>query len=139
TQVNPARELALPKVGRELPTFLSAEDAALVVEAPNEDNTGARRAEEAVASRDRAFLELLYAGGLRVSEACGLDLTNLSLSERTVRVMGKGRKERVVPIGGKAEAALRAWLAVRGELAHPKTRFLDARAVFVSTRGRRFG
>lgn len=139
TDVNPAAELASPKVRRELPTFLSAEDAALVIESPDPDNTGAIRAEEAVALRDRAFLELLYAAGLRVSEASGLDLGNLSLSERTVRVMGKGRKERLVPIGSKAEEALRAWLAVRAELAHPRTRFIDPAAVFVSTRGRRLG
>lgn len=139
SDVNPAAELAIPKVRRELPTRLSAEDAALVVEAPDPDNTGARRAEEAVALRDRALLELLYAGGLRVSEACGLTLADLSLAERTVRVMGKGRKERVVPIGRKAEDALRAWLAVRAELAHAKTRYLDPSAVFVSTRGRELG
>lgn len=139
SDVNPAAELASPKVRRELPTFLSAEDAALVIESPDPDNTGARRAEEAVALRDRAFLELLYAAGLRVSEACGLDLANLSLSERTVRVMGKGRKERIVPIGSKAEDALAAWLAVRSELAHARTLFIDPHAVFVSTRGRRLG
>ncbi len=139
SNVNPAAELASPKVRRELPTFLSAEDAALVIEAPSADNTGALRAEAAVALRDRAFLELLYAGGLRVSEACGLDLGNLSLSERTVRVMGKGRKERLVPMGSKAEDALGRWLEVRGELAHTRTHFLDPQAVFISTRGRRFG
>lgn len=139
SDVNPAAELMSPKVRRELPTFLSAEDAARVIEAPDPESTGARRAEEAVASRDRALLELLYASGLRVSEACGLDLTDLSLSERTVRVMGKGRKERIVPFGSKAEDALTAWLSVRSELAHARTRFIDPRAVFVSTRGRRLG
>ncbi|MBX3230121.1 MAG: tyrosine recombinase XerC [Labilithrix sp.] len=137
--VNPAQELASPKARRELPTFLSAEDAALVVESPNDENTGALREEEAVALRDRAFLELLYSSGLRVSEACGLDLVNLSLDDRTARVLGKGRKERIVPIGTKADAALRAWLAARPRLAHAKTGFLDPKAVFVSTRGRRFG
>ncbi|HVJ90439.1 MAG TPA: tyrosine recombinase XerC [Labilithrix sp.] len=137
--VNPAAELASPKVRRELPTFLSVEDAGLVVETPDADNTGARRAEDAVALRDRALLELLYAAGLRVSEACSLDLGNLSLAERTVRVMGKGRKERIVPIGSKAEEALRQWLGVRAELTHPRSLFLDPHAVFVSTRGRRLG
>lgn len=139
SDVNPAAELANPKVRRELPTFLSAEDAALVIESPDPDNTGALRAEESVALRDRALLEVLYAGGLRVSEACGLDLGSLSLAERTVRVMGKGRKERIVPIGGKAEDALRKWLAVRSDLAHQRTGFLDPHAIFVSTRGRRIG
>jgi integrase/recombinase XerC len=136
---NPAAELASPKVRRELPMFLSAEDAGLVVEAPNADNTGALRAEEAVALRDRALLELLYAGGLRVSEACGLDLGDMMLSDRTLRVLGKGRKERLVPIGSKAEQALRRWLEVRAELANTRTFTLDPRAVFVSTRGRRLG
>lgn len=137
--VNPAAQLATPKVRRGLPTFLSADDIASVIEAPTPDNTGALRAEEAVALRDRALLELLYAGGLRVSEACGLDLVNVSLSERTVRVLGKGRKERLVPIGRKAQDALRRWLAVRAALAHARTLFLDPQAVFVSTRGRRLG
>lgn len=137
--VNPAQELMSPKTRRELPTFLSAEDAALVIESPNDENTGALREEAAVALRDRAFLELLYSSGLRVSEACGLDLVNLSIDEKTVRVMGKGRKERLVPIGSKAVSALVAWLAVRSRLANAKSGLLDAKAVFVSTRGRRFG
>jgi integrase/recombinase XerC len=134
---NPAAELASPKTRRELPTFLSAEDAATVMDTPTPETTGAMREEETVAIRDRAVLELLYAGGLRVSEASGLDLMNLSLDERTVRVMGKGRKERLVPIGSKAESALREWLAVRSDLTHRKTGYLDPKAVFVSTRGRR--
>lgn len=136
-KTNPAAELGTPKIRRELPTFLSADDAAQVVEAPRADLTGAKRAHDVVALRDRAFLELLYGAGLRVSEACGLDLERLEIGERTVRVLGKGKKERIVPIGQKAADALAAWLRARSELAHPKTRFLDARAVFVSTRGRR--
>lgn len=136
---NPAAELASPKVRRELPTFLSAEDAAELMTAPRPEITGAMREHDVVALRDRALLELLYSSGLRVSEACGLDLDRLSLDDRVVRVMGKGSKERQVPFGSKADAALRAWLAVREELRHPKTRGLDPKAVFVSTRGRRFG
>ena len=66
-------------------------------------------------------------------------MANLSLGEKTVRVMGKGRKERIVPFGTKAEAALRAWLAARPRLANARSGFLDPKAVFVSTRGRRFG
>lgn len=135
--VNPAEQLASPKVRRELPTFLSADDANAVVEAPDEDSVMSRRAREAVALRDRALLELLYGAGLRVAEASGLDLGQLSLSDRSLRVIGKGNKERLVPIGRKAEAALRAWLAERVELTHPRTQYLDPNAVFVSTRGRR--
>jgi integrase/recombinase XerC len=136
---NPAAELGTPKMRRELPTFLSAEDAATVMEMPSPEITGAARAEDAVALRDRALLELLYAGGLRVSEACTLDIGQLSLSDRTVRVMGKGRKERIVPIGAKAVEALARWLAARNELAHSRTGKIDPNAVFVSTRGRRLG
>ena len=138
-KTNPAAELASPKVRRELPTFLGAEDAAALMEAPALETISAIRAREAVVLRDRALLEVLYGGGLRVSEVTSLDLSQLSLSERVVRVMGKGRKERLVPIGTKAEEALRAWLDVRAELAHPKTRKIDPQAVFVSTRGRRLG
>ena len=146
SRVNPAEQLASPKVRRELPTFLSAEDAASLVESPDVDNVAnrpatsnvARARRDALVLRDRALLELLYGGGLRVAEACGLDLGQLSLwSERTARVLGKGRKERIVPLGRKAAEALAAWLALRGALAHPRTRFLDPHAVFVSTRGRR--
>lgn len=136
---NPAAELVLPKSRRELPVVLAAEDAALFVESPEPELTGAMREHAAVALRDRAFLELLYAAGLRVSEACGLELGALSLAEKSARVLGKGNKERIVPIGSKAEVALRAWLEVRSALTHPKTRYLDPTAVFVSTRGRRLG
>lgn len=144
---NPAEQLASPKVRRELPTFLSAEDAASVVEAPSPELVAARvvttsseRARrQAVTLRDRALLELLYGAGLRVGEASGLDLVQLELSDRSARVLGKGRKERIVPLGKKAALALAEWLAVRHVLAHARTRFLDPRAVFVSTRGRRLG
>jgi integrase/recombinase XerC len=147
SRVNPAEQLASPKVRRELPTFLSAEDASSFVESPDAGNVAnrtpathvARARRDALVLRDRAILELLYGGGLRVGEACGLDLGQLSLSpdDRTVRVLGKGRKERVVPLGQKATEALAAYLTHRGTLAHLRTRFIDPNAVFVSTRGRR--
>ena len=145
SRVNPAEQLASPKVSRELPTFLSQDDAASFVESPDLDSVANRPAlssaervrREALVLRDRAVLEVLYGGGLRVAELCGLDHESLSHDERTVRVIGKGRKERIVPLGGKAMEALAAWLAVREALAHNRTRFLDPRALFVSTRGRR--
>lgn len=142
-KTNPAAELATPKVRRELPTFLGAEDAASLMDAPEADTVSSfrpsPRVRAAVAARDRALLELLYGGGLRVSEATSLDVTHVALGERMLRVMGKGRKERLVPIGTKADQALRVWLAVRAELAHPKTAKIDPHALFVSTRGRRLG
>jgi integrase/recombinase XerC len=146
-RVNPAEQLASPKVSRELPTFLSAEDAASVVESPDLGNVANRPAStsrerarrDALVLRDRALLELLYGAGVRVAELCGLDLGQLSLGEgeRTARVLGKGSKERIVPLGRKASDAIGAWLAVREALAHTRTRFVDPRAVFLSTRGRR--
>lgn len=143
--VNPAEQLASPKVRKELPTFLSADDAGLVVESPDVDNVAdrlaltphARARNAAIALRDSALLEILYGGGLRVGEVSQLDLEHLMLSEGTVRVMGKGKKERLVPLGRKAIEALSAWLGHRRVLAHLRTRFLDPSALFVSTRGRR--
>ncbi len=136
---NPAELLGTPKVRRELPTFLSGDDAASVVEAPAVATVPKTREREAVALRDRAVLELLYGAGIRVGEASGIDLGQVSLGERSMRVVGKGNKERLVPIGTKAVEALAAWLSARHLLAHPRTHFLDPRALFVSTRGRRLG
>ncbi len=136
--VNPAAQLASPKVRRPLPARLSVDDAAGVMDAARPDEHGPERL-RAVALRDRALLELLYGSGLRVGEASSLDLGALDLPSRNARVFGKGRKERLVPLGRKSYEALGAYLAVRGELAHARTGQLDPRAVFVSTRGRRMG
>lgn len=144
---NPAEQLASPKVMRELPTFLSADDAASVVESPDLGNVANRAASstterlrrDALVFRDRALLELLYGAGVRVAELCSLNLGQLTLGdgERSARVVGKGNKERIVPLGRKASAALEEWLGRRGDLAHSRTRFVDPTAVFLSTRGRR--
>ena len=128
-EASPAEELASPKLRRPLPTFLSVDAAREVVESP--------AGEGPVSLRDRAILELLYGSGLRVSELANLDLDRFSLREREVRVLGKGRKERLVPFGEAAEDALRGYLAVRAQLAHPRTGALDPRALFLSVRGRR--
>ena len=82
--------------------------------------------------RDRAILELFYSSGLRLAELAGLNLVDLDAADRTVRVTGKGGKARVVPVGGPALAALRAWLAIREEMAEP-----GEQAIFVSRRGTR--
>jgi integrase/recombinase XerC len=97
--------LAVPKVARPLPGLLTAEQAAAVmdsaaVEAANDDP---------VALRDRALVELLYASGIRVAELCGLDVHDLDDSRRAVRVLGKGGKDRTVPYGAPAEAAVWDW------------------------------
>jgi integrase/recombinase XerC len=127
----PADELGTPKVRRGLPALLSAEAASSVVEATLPGTP--------VGARDRAVLELLYGSGLRVSELCALDLTSIDLAGCEVRVMGKGRKERVVPLGRACVAALRAWLPERGRLVHPRTQQQDPCALFLGQRGKRLG
>jgi integrase/recombinase XerC len=129
-----AELVSTPRVHRRLPLFLSAESAAEVVEAPRASGRG-----EPFRLRDEALLEVLYGCGLRVSELAGLDVGDLSLEEGSVRVVGKGRKERIVPLGAKAARAVERYLGARGELRDPKTGTLDALALFVGRRGRRVG
>jgi len=125
----PADELATPKVRRGLPTLLSVDSAKEVVEAPSGDSP--------LGLRDRAILELLYGSGLRVSELCGIDLDAIDLPGSSARVLGKGRKERLVPLGRRCVEALERWLAVRPGVVHPKRRTQDPRSLFLSPRGAR--
>jgi len=114
-----------PRLGRPLPSPLDVGATLELLDAPEGD--GAR------ASRDRAFLELLYAAGLRVSEATGLTLDRLDLERRSVRVIGKGNKTRDVPIHARAAAALREWLTLRPALITPSSD--PGRLVFLADRG----
>ena len=132
---NPADQLASPKVSKKLPTFLSASAADEVIAAPGALGR-ARRVERL---RDTAALELLYGSGLRVSELVGLGVSSVSLDEGSVRVLGKGDKERVVPLGEPARKALLAYLAERNSLRHPKTGHIDDDALLLSRRGTRLG
>lgn len=129
---SPAARLDTPKVVRSLPRFLTVDEAKHVVEAPAED---AARAEP-LRLRDTAMLELLYGGGLRVSELAGLVLGSVDRSSRRVRVMGKGRKERIVPFGEPAALALQAWLDARARLLRDATDalFLGERGTKLSVR-----
>jgi integrase/recombinase XerC len=140
-RTNPAALLGTPKQRRKLPAFLGVDAAAQVMTAPTGAYAPAQPSNRAQAEllRDVVLLELLYGCGLRVSELAALDLGHLSLSERQVRVVGKGRKERLVPLGSRALAALRAYLPQRPLLRHTKTAELDARALLVSRRGQRLG
>jgi integrase/recombinase XerC len=119
---NPAREVQAPRPARKLVTFLPADEAAAVVDA--------RGLAGAARDRDVAVLEMLYATGLRVSELAGLDLDALDRDTRTVRVLGKGSKERMVPYGAPAARALDAYLGRRAARGGP---------VFVNHRGGRLG
>src|SRR5207244_2883780 len=119
---NPAAELDLPRRRRTLPRTLSPGEAERLIDAAA--GTTPR------SLRDRALVELLYGAGLRVSEAVGLDKAGVDLEQRLVRVIGKGNKERVVPIGRAATAALRRYLS-RGrpylDRRHRQELFLNAR------------
>jgi len=102
-QGNPARPIPSPRKPKTLPAVLTVDEASRLLETPG----GPPRSP----LRDRALLELLYSSGLRVSELTGLDLEDLDLREGSVRVRGKGRKERIVPVGSKAVGAVEAYLA----------------------------
>ena len=128
---NPAREVRGPRLPRKLASFLPVDEAHDLMEAHRLKFGGVRDAPPKPPIdrvRATAILELLYASGVRVSELTGLDLEDVDHRARTVRVLGKGRKERIVPFGSKAASALDAWLARRGDQAGP---------LFLATRGGR--
>jgi integrase/recombinase XerC len=131
---NPAAALASPKLRRKLPTFVSADAAAEIVQVPLEAAvTPAERV------RDAALLEVLYGCGLRVSELVGLDLDHVAFEREELRVLGKGKKERLVPLGSKAREAIVAYLEKRPELRNERTGAQDTRALFLGRRGTRLG
>jgi integrase/recombinase XerC len=105
---NPAAAVRAPKKPRPLPRHLRPGEIEAVLEAP-------AASDSALAPRDRALLELLYATGLRVGELVSLDWEDIDLEGRTLRVLGKGGKERMVPFGRQAAEALRAWRAIAAE------------------------
>jgi integrase/recombinase XerC len=107
---DPGPLLATPKAARHLPEVLGQDQIAAVLAAGEAAPQAAEEPREAaVALRDTAIMELLYASGIRVSELCGLDVGDIDDGRRTVRVLGKGNKERVVPIGVPAARAVRRW------------------------------
>jgi integrase/recombinase XerC len=112
--VSPIKNLSLPKIGKRLPKFLTAQQMKDLLEAPLKllpsDTNHSKRAELLLASRrDVAVLETIYSCGLRISELCGLQAADIEWNERLVRVRGKGKKERLIPIGETALKALRAY------------------------------
>jgi integrase/recombinase XerC len=113
---NPAKSVSTPKVEKTLPTTLSVDEAFRLMESPKSISKKSSEGGKEKSLRDRAILELLYSSGLRVSELVGLDSNQLDLDLGIVRVMGKGRKERIVPVGVKAIEVLKAYLEERGML-----------------------
>ena len=141
---DPAALAVAPKREQKVPAHLSVDEMSTLLDAPD--------ASTPLGRRDRAILELFYASGIRLSELVALDLEDVDLAGRMVRVMGKGRKERIVPFNPKAAAALKAWLRDRVALTRRDALFVNARggrltgrsvqrlvARYVSTCSTRFG
>ena len=120
---NPAVDIRAPKAARRLPGTLDVDQINQLLEIPSGD---------ALALRDRAIMELFYSSGLRLAELVGLSITDVDLADRTVRVLGKGAKTRIVPVGRKACEALRTWLRERAALAG-----IEETALFVGQNGAR--
>jgi tyrosine recombinase XerC len=123
---NPAKVLATPKQDKPVPSFLSEEEMAGLLDLPTSDKP--------IDVRDRALLELCYATGTRVSELVGIDVGDIHLDERLVRVRGKGKKERLVPFGRKAAGTLQAYFRARPLLLQDR---MGEPAVFLNYRGGR--
>jgi integrase/recombinase XerC len=122
--------LATPKAHRILPEILDTKSADLAMQSLE---TFAEETGELTAIRNLAMVEMLYASGARVSELCGLNLEDVDYERQTIRVIGKGNKERIVPIGRPAIAALEKWLEARPQLANEKS----GEAIFLGARGKR--
>ena len=120
---DPTSGIKAPKSPRRLPSALSPDEAAQLVEIENDDR---------LSLRDRAMFELAYSSGLRLSEIAQLDLGGCDLTSAEVRVLGKGSKERVVPVGKKARAAISRWLDARNQFATN-----DTAAMFIGRHGKR--
>jgi integrase/recombinase XerC len=120
---NPCTGLKAPKATRRLPDALSPDEAVRLVEIAGDDS---------FLLRDRALLELLYSSGLRLSELAGVNIDRIDFERGEIRVWGKGQKERIVPVGAAAQAAIRAWLPLRAAIPGA-----DADAVFIGKSGAR--
>lgn len=131
---DPSLRLVAPKRGRTLPTVAS-QDAMMAL---LDDHRRAAEQGDPVALRDHAILELLYGAGIRVSELCGLDVDDLDLDRGTVRVLGKGAKERIVPFGAPARDAVAAYLR-RGRPVLAARAAAPGSALLLGSRGARIG
>ncbi|MFK8052489.1 MAG: tyrosine recombinase XerC [Woeseiaceae bacterium] len=120
---NPADGVTAPKPQKRLPGTLDADTMAALLSIPGD---------EPITQRDRAIMELLYSSGLRLAELASLNVNDLNLNDRTAHVTGKGSKQRILPVGKKALAALRDWLGIRQTIVAA-----DEPAVFTSMKGSR--
>lgn len=122
---DPSQGVRAPRVRRKLPEVLDVDQVLALLDIPEEDE---------LATRDRAMLELFYASGLRVSELAGLNWDRLDLDQGLVRVLGKGRRERIVPVGRHAVRALKQWRRI-----HATAAGIEQPRVFTSLKGRPLG
>lgn len=120
---DPAAGIRPPKGPRKLPKVLDVDRAQQLLDSPVADDFSV--------CRDHAILELLYSSGLRLSELVGLNIADIDLAQGLVLVLGKGNKQRMLPVGSKAVAAVQHWLTVRGQVKS------DDQALFIGVRGRR--
>lgn len=123
---NPAKVVSTPKQEKHVPSFLSEEEMAGFLDLP--------RSAKVLDVRDKLVLELLYATGMRVSELVGINLEHISLEERLIRVRGKGKKERLLPFGKKAEESLARYLKEKHLINKGR---VEERALFLNYRGQR--
>ncbi len=124
--MNPARAVATPRREKHLPSVLQTSEVVALLEMPD--------LETPLGIRDRAWIELLYASGLRISELVSIDLDDIELRARLVKVRGKGAKERIVPFGSKAADAIRNYLGVRQPAEEEDALFLNHRGQRITAR-----
>ena len=140
---NPFDHLRAPKSQRHLPATLSVDElAALLARPPQDGEHRPDPARDALTIRDHAMLELFYSSGLRLAELAALDCGSVDFRQAEVRVTGKGGKQRIVPVGARATAALQRWLQRRGDLAERAAATADRRretALFLNCNGHRLG
>ena len=127
-QSNPAMEFSAPKPKVGLPGTIDTDQASRLMEINGNDWHSLR---------DRAMLELFYSSGLRLSELVGSNINDISFDDNSIKVRGKGNKERILPVGSKAAKALKNWLGIRQDT--PRAKSCDDRALFLSERGKRIG
>lgn len=122
--VNPALAIKTPKKPQSLPKVLSQKQMTQMLQ---------RESDEVIAVRDIAILELLYATAIRVSELCGLDIADINFEEMSIKVIGKGNKERIVPFGAPCRGAIEKWISLRSSI-----KIVEKQpALFLGARGKR--
>ena len=126
---NPGLNVVTPRLSKRLPLYLNESSIDRMMALPDTSNVKGLR--------DRAILELLYGTGIRLSEMIQLDFGDIDLKNDTIKVMGKGKKDRIVPLGRKAKESLKNYFEHREKLCTPQTGEGDRAAIFLSSRGRR--